>query len=142
MSLDNIKVYTKGMGYELCTLLKEKANINIDAEFKSTIESAPFIFIDSEEESTARLVHDMNTFVKSPYVEMQIEELIKYLEKRVRLSIGASILVRKRSADPWLLRKFHMLNLDANGNAVWITSDGEKYNYCLLYKGNEHLLYK
>lgn len=39
MNLDNIKVYTKGMGCELCTLLKERANINTDAEFKSAIES-------------------------------------------------------------------------------------------------------
>lgn len=46
------------------------------------------------------------------------------------------------SADPWILKKFHMLNLDANGNAVWVTSDGERYNYCLLYEGNEHLLHK
>lgn len=142
MNLDNIKVYTKGMGYELCTLLKERANINIDAEFKSTIESAPFIFIDSEEEGTARLVHDMNTFVKSPYIEMKVEELIEYLENRIQLSIGVPILVRRKLDDPWLLRKFRMLNLDASGNAVWVTSDGEKYNYCLPYKGNEGLLHK
>lgn len=118
MDLDNIKVYTKGMGYELCTLLKERANINIDAEFKSTIESAPFIFIDSEEEGTARLVHDMNTFVKSPYIGMKVEELIEYLENRIQLSIGVPILVRRKLDDPWLLRKFRMLNLDASGNAV------------------------
>lgn len=142
MSLDNVKVYTKGMGYELCTLLKERANININAEFKSTIESAPFIFIDSEEEGTARLVYGMNTFVKSPYVEMKVEEVIKYLNGRIQLHMGTPILVKKRSADPWILKKFHMLNLDANGNAVWVTSDGERYNYCLLYEGNEHLLHK
>lgn len=128
------KLYVKGFGSQVIALINKLTGEHKNA---ASYEKYPFFYMtDDKGEFELHGGCDMSYFVSCALEEISIEEVLKMQEHEFKPYEG--VLVRDHDSQAWHADLFsHVDNTTIQFECI-----GGKWNQCVPYKGNEHLLGK
>lgn len=133
-ALLNKKLYVKGFGSQVIALINELTGEHMDADF---YKEYPFFYMRCE---TGKFNlyggYNMSYFVSCALEEISIEEVLKMQEHEFKPY--ERVLVRDYDSQAWHADLFSHVD----NTSIQFESIGGKWNQCIPYEGNEHLLGK